>query len=107
MTRDDLLLGNANLIETAGDVLAGMPGYALKVTTSMDQAELTVEFTTHNLERVDVFYNDRMLDSLNVVEDPQTNVFDLAEDHQPPFTGELRVEGYLGGKLVAVRRIEI
>ncbi len=107
MTIDDLLQGNVNLIETAGDVLAGMPGYVLKVTTSIDQAELTVEFTTQNLERVDVFYNDRMLDSLNVVEDPQTNVFDLAEDHQPPFTGELRVEGYLGGKLVAVRRIEL
>lgn len=55
----------------------------------------------------DIFFNGRILDSLDVAENPQTNIFDLAEDHQPPYTGELRTEGYLGGDLVAVNAVQI
>jgi hypothetical protein len=100
MTKRDLLEGNVDLIEHAGSILASRPRYGLAMLPSFgSQNDLSLALLTHNLDRVDVFINERPVGS-----------YDLADGEKRidvgivPSDAVIELAGYQAGKLVARRR---
>ncbi len=100
MTKADVLTGNVDLLDRAGEILAGMPVRRLAVTTAFTRVGLRVEVAAEGLDRVDVYVNGRPIGSEDVTADPVV----LSELHGAPGTVVL-VEGFQAGALVASRRV--
>jgi hypothetical protein len=67
MTRDDLLNRNSDIIKKAATILMEKPSYGLSVTLRQNRDHSqTVEVSTKNISRLDVYVNDRPLKSLDV-----------------------------------------
>jgi len=102
MTRRDLTESNADLLDRAGDVLAAQPVRMLEVGGEVNAGgELELDLRTQGIDRVDVYVDDRpwLTENLaNATEQPPLVV--------PGALGgvELRVEGFEGNELVAVRK---
>lgn len=100
MTKNDLLNGNEDLINAAGEILAGMPVRGLKVkATHVDQV-LSIEATTLGIARLDVYVDGRPLKSLNVQDDTHHLELELSGKAH-----ELKLKGYDEGEHVADRRL--
>jgi len=102
MTRRDTLNGNIDLINQAGEMLATMPvqAVAAKVQTSVP---MTVDVTTKNVTRLDVFLNTRPYRSFDVVDG--TTSIDLTALKEGSNIVELR--GFRNDQLVAGTRVRL
>ncbi len=102
LTRDDVLAGNTDLLDRAGEILAVLPVRRLDVATSLAAGTLTVELATTGLDRVDVYLDGRPVASPTVAA-PSTTVTVPGAG-----TGQLlRVDGFSTGQLVASRRVKV
>jgi hypothetical protein len=104
MTRNDLLNNNADLIEKAASLLAGMPIYRLsaEVTPEPDE-KLAIEVACRNLERLDFYLDGRPQGSEPV--NAQTNQVKIELPQGGATT--LLLQGYRQSELVAGRRIAL
>jgi hypothetical protein len=102
MTRADLLAGNADLLEAAGELLAAMPQRRLDVSTSMAGTTLTVELDVDGIDRVDLYLDGRPISSEDLAGAPVAiEILDVS-------TGQLlRADAYSVGQLVASRRVQV
>jgi hypothetical protein len=102
LTRDDVLAGNTDLLDRAGEILAVLPVRRLDVATSLAAGTLTVELETSGLDRVDVYLDGRPVASPTVATPSTTLTVPGAG------TGQLlRVDGFSTGQLVASRRVKV
>jgi hypothetical protein len=100
MTRDDVLEGNVDLLNRAGELLAALPARRLDVAVSAGASDdLDIEVEVANVDRIDVYVDGRPRASLDP--DAAVTVADV------PAATSVKVEGFAGGELVAARRIDI
>ena len=103
MTRDDVLEGNVDLLKRAGELLAALPVRRLAVTVSpAGSDDLDIEVEADNVDRVDVYVDDRPRASL----DPAAGSASVTVTGVPGATS-VKVKGFAGGELVATRRVDI
>lgn len=102
MTRNDLLNGNRDLIDRAGELLASMPVRQLAVTTRRSGSSLEIEAQTKGLTRLDAYVDGRPVESLDVQDGTHSVRVDL------PAGAELvELAGYDGRRRVAARKLEL
>ncbi|KOV84938.1 S41 family peptidase [Nocardia sp. NRRL S-836] len=94
VTRADLLRGNVDLLNRAGELLAEQPVRRLGVAVD----GTTVALDTVNLDRVDVYVDGRPATSLDVADGAHTVALATSGT-------EVRVEGFADGLLVAARKV--
>ncbi|MFE1833936.1 S41 family peptidase [Streptomyces sviceus] len=103
MTRRDLLEGNADLFERAGEILKGLTPHGVSITdaTAADGA-LRLKVKATNIDRLDVYVDQRPRASVDL-SDGQADVTvpDAAAAHLA------RVEGFAGGELVATNTAQL
>ena len=103
MTRADVLEGNVDLLNRAGELLAALPVRRLDLTVSPSGTDdLDIEVEVESVDRVDVYVDDRPRTSL----DPQGGNASATVTGVPGATS-VRAEGFAGGELVAARRVDI
>jgi hypothetical protein len=103
LTRTDVLEGNTDLLERAGEVLAAQPVRTLLVTATADGGgDLTIQLQTANLDRADVFVDGRPRASADV--SGPTTTLTIAN---VPGASSVRVDGYAAGALVASRVVTL
>ncbi|WP_354644143.1 S41 family peptidase [Kitasatospora camelliae] len=97
MTRRDLLEDNADLLDRAGQLLAGLTPHEVSITdASAAGTDLRLRVRTVNVDRLDVYVDQRPRASL-----------DLADGHADLTVADAaaarsaRVEGFVAGRLVA------
>ncbi|GAA0275075.1 hypothetical protein GCM10010302_10910 [Streptomyces polychromogenes] len=97
MTRRDLLEGNADLFERAGEVLKGLTPHVLSITDATAAAgALRLKVKAVNVDRLDVYVDQRPRASVDLSNgQADLTVPDAAGAHSA------RVEGFVGGELVA------
>ena len=102
MTRDDLLNKNLDIIKKAATMLMEKPSYGLSVTLRQNRdRSKTIEVSTKNISRLDVYINDRPLKSLDV-KDGKVRVGKVRRETTKSKT-VLLLNGYDGSnKLVAM-----
>jgi hypothetical protein len=101
LTRRDVLNGNVDLINQAGEMLAKMPVSAVRAQVQTAGPGMRVDAETKNVDRLDVFLNARPYRSLDVVDG--TTEIDL-----PPLgvgSKILDLRGYRAGQLVVSARV--
>lgn len=103
MSRDDLLSGNVDLLNRAGEILAAGTIRQLSIeTTGSSGQQIDIDVTTQNVPSVDVYVNGR----------PQLSQRTPDGTHQltirlPSWSNSIvRVEGFDRGKLVAARQLQ-
>ena len=101
LTRADLLEENVDLLDAAGELLAGMPVRRLSVSASVSGGGLSVSIDAAGVDRVDLAVDGRPRASEDVGQGPLTVTIPGVS------AGELRVDGYLGGELVASQRVTV
>ncbi|WP_327281286.1 MULTISPECIES: S41 family peptidase [unclassified Streptomyces] len=98
MTRRDLMEGNTDLFERAGEILKGLTPHAVSITDAAAAAggALRIKVKATNIDRLDVYLDQRPRASVDL-SDGQADVTvpDAAAAHSA------RVEGFAGGELVA------
>jgi hypothetical protein len=102
LTRNDVLAGNTDLLDRAGQLLAALPVRRLDVTASAAAGTLTVQLTTTGLDRVDVYLDGRPVASPTVTAPTTTVTIPGATAGQL-----LRADGFSTGELVASRRVTL
>lgn len=102
LTRDDLLSGNADLLDAAGGLLADLPVRRLDVRTSLAGDTLTVEVTVAAVDRLDVHLHGRPQCSLDVSGTMTSLTLEGAAHGQ-----RLRVDGFAADTLVAARAVTV
>jgi Peptidase family S41 len=103
MTRRDVLEGNVDLLDRAGELLAALPIRRLEVHAEMGaDGRLTVELVASNLDRADVYVDDRPRASVDLA--GGTSAVSVED---APGAGSVRVEGFSDGKLVAARTVAL
>ncbi|MBO3749238.1 hypothetical protein J5X84_24430 [Streptosporangiaceae bacterium NEAU-GS5] len=100
MTRADVLNGNPDLMEHAGRILAGMPKYRLNVGVEVGDDSLFVTLDTREIDRVDIYVDDRPRESADITQSPTRVTVDGVIS-----AGKIRVEGFHQGALVAVTTV--
>ena len=103
MTRADLLEGNRDLMEQAGELLATMPRHQLDASvTRAGDGRLMVTVDTTGIDRVDLYLDGRPHTTADVADGKTTlELHPVAPGHQ------LRVEGWSQGILTVSRNQEI
>lgn len=103
LTRNDVLNGNVDLLERAGQLLASVPARRLVVTAALRAGgHLTVRLEVAHLDRADVYVDGRPKASVDLSSATATVAVGRV-----PGAEALRVEGYEGGKLVAARTVRL
>ncbi|HET6738645.1 MAG TPA: S41 family peptidase, partial [Kribbella sp.] len=98
MTKADLLDGNVDLLNRAGELLAAQPARRLDLKTSLGGTTLTVAVDARGLDRVDLYVDDRPISSEDVTGPLTIDILDVSAGQL------LRADGYETGALVASRR---
>jgi C-terminal processing protease CtpA/Prc len=101
MTRRDLLSGNADLIEHAGRLLAGLPRRQLVVAATRRGRQVTLRLTTLGLDRVDVAVGGRPTTSLDV----RDGNVDVVLERPAAGGAVIALQGFSAGALVAARHL--
>ena len=101
MTRRDLLEGNADLIEHAGRLLAGLPRRRLVAVAQRRGGKVTVKLTTVGVDRVDVAVAGRPAASVDV----RDGTTDVVLERPAPKSTDLGLQAYAAGNLVAARHL--
>jgi hypothetical protein len=100
LSREDLLNGNIDLINRAGQILTTMDTFDLDADVTVIAGGLRIAATTLGLDRIDVYVDDRPIDSINVADG--AHGIDIVSGGNV-----LRLKGFDGGKLVASQRIDL
>jgi hypothetical protein len=104
MTRRDLLEGNADLMEKAGEVLAQGTPRTLEVTvTSHDNSAAQLAVTTAALTSLDVYVDGRPVTTARVLDGINTVTVPLSS----PAPVAVRVDGFDGAELVAATTLTL
>ena len=102
MTKDDVLSGNKDLLDHAGALLAALPARRLDVTSaSVAGGAVALTLQVAKLDRIDVYVNDRPQLTSDVSDGA------VSRSVQGSVGDQLRIEGFDGGALVAVRRHQV
>jgi hypothetical protein len=103
MTRKDVLQGNQDLLDRAGELLAAQPIRKLDVDADLGpDGKLQLEFDVASVDRVDVYVDGRPRGSADVAGGHATLTVEGV-----PQAASLRVEGFSDARLVAARRLEV
>jgi hypothetical protein len=103
MSRNDVLSGNTDLLNRAGQILTGRPLRRLAVTATMGAGgALTVQLQVANLDRADIFVDGRPRASVDLT----APTVALTINGVPGATS-VRVEGREAGILVAARTVAV
>ena len=102
LTRADVLEGNVDLLERAGELLASMPVQRLQVDATLTGSALSVTVDVEGIDRVDVELDGRPCGSHDIGGAPLTVEVEGATAGQ-----RLKVDGYCDGVLVASRRVTV
>ena len=102
LTKEDLVNGNVDLINAAGKLLKKMPVRHLSAEVTQSITGLSVTATTAGFSRLDVYINERPVQSMNVSDD--THQFEVEPNEQAT---ELLLKGYVDDDCVAMRRIAL
>jgi hypothetical protein len=101
MTGRDVLEGNVDLLDRAGALLAALPVHRLEVLAELGaDGKLTVELEVSNMDRADVYLDDRPRASVDLAGATATVNLEGAAGVRV-----VRVEGFSDGELVAARTI--
>lgn len=101
MTRDDLIEGNRDLLERAGEILARGAVRVFDVAlTETDDAGTHIAVTARGLDTIDIYVAGRP-HAAAVPAPDGTNTLTLQLDDAD--TGQIRLEGFADGRLVAAR----
>lgn len=103
MTKDDLLQGNKDLMESAGAILAEGTPRVFDVNLRNQAQLLSIQMTTQNIQSVDIYVNDRPATASVATTDGTTDI----NIPRPAANAVLRLQGISGGKLVASRRFTL
>ena len=98
MTQADLLEGNVDLLNRAGELLAAQPVRRLDLTTSFSGTTLTVAIDAQGIDRVDLYVDDRPISSEDLTGPVSIDILEVTSGQL------LRADGYDAGKFVASRR---
>ncbi|TDX03076.1 S41 family peptidase [Kribbella sp. VKM Ac-2566] len=98
MTRADLLEGNVDLLNKAGELLAALPVRRLDLKTSFSGTTLTVAIDALGIDRVDLYVEGRPISSEDYTAPVSIDILDVTPGQL------LRADGYDAGDLVASRR---
>jgi C-terminal processing protease CtpA/Prc len=102
MTRRDVLEGNADLLDRAGEILANAQARRLLVVADLEDDTLDVDVETAGIDRIDAYVDDRPRASRDVTDGPTTlTIADVAG------AGRVRVDGLTAGVLVASRTVTV
>jgi hypothetical protein len=101
LTRNDLLNGNADLIDRAGEILAGMPVRGLTASVAFTRGGMEVNAETLGIDRLDIYVDGRPDASVDVADGQHTIPVNAAGGNV------MRIEGFEGGVLVASRRLQL
>jgi C-terminal processing protease CtpA/Prc len=103
MTKDDVLKDNADLINHAASILAKKPVYKILTSINRTDGKISVNASTENISRLDVYLEDRPQRSMDVIDNSAEFILELPE------TGASFIElrGFKNNNLVATRRIWI
>jgi Peptidase family S41 len=98
LTSRDLLHGNVDLMERAGELLAQQPSRRLDVAVTAGPEAITLTLTTAGLSSVDIYRDGRPVGTAAVSDGLTTSTI-------PSATGTLRIAGFAGDTLVAARTL--
>ena len=107
MTRRDVLEGNGDLINFAARLLSKQPRHNLRATVHRTGRALRIRFTAENLDRVDVYLNDRPQASADVRRARQTHTLTLQITGTPRRGQFIELRGYLSQKLTVCTRAAV
>jgi len=100
MTKDDLLQGNRDLQNKAGEILAqGTPRRLSAGVTNITGSTATFELTTLNIPEVDIYVNGRPQGSITTPDGTTTLTAQI------PAGGTILFEGFKNGILVGARQL--
>ena len=103
MTKDDLLNGNVDLLNRAGELLAReTPRQFDAILTSHDQV-LSIVLTTNNIHSVDIYVHDRPVSNGESISDGVNNL----QIPRPAAESIVQIEGFSAGNLVASRKHKV
>lgn len=102
MTRKDLLTGNVDLLNKAGEILSHMPVRKLNVTTTTGSGKITIQAETLGLTRLDIYIDGRPVKSIDVTDGKQS--FDVP---LPTPARLLEFAGFKANEYVASRMINL
>ena len=107
MTEKDLLESNEDLMNKAGEILAGLPVYSLSAKIEkISRRKIAVTFTTQNISRLDLYLDGQPLrGSLDVNDGTQSLDIELPSRLKDALVLEIR--GYEKGRLVAASRFDL
>jgi hypothetical protein len=106
MTRNDLLNHNADLIEHACGILAGLPRQRITgKSTTLPDGSLDVMITTSNIGRVDMLLDGRPIHTLDVKDGSTSLKLSPPAHARSGAHASLELRGFRDGKLVASARI--
>ena len=103
MSRNDLLNGNADLLERAGALLAQGTPRRFDVDLSVQNQTLTISLTTLGVQSVDIYVDDRPVTQSTAVSDGTTDI----DIPAPPGGSLLRIDGFDSGDVVASRKLPL
>jgi hypothetical protein len=102
MTKNDVLAGNVDLLNKAGEILSGMPNRKLSVAITISQGTIKVQIETLGLNRLDIYIDGRPVYSVHVNDGCQT--FDLPFETSAAL---LEFVGFNADKYVASRMVDL
>jgi hypothetical protein len=103
LTRDDVLKGNVDLLNKAGEILSQMPVIKLTVVaTPGANGSLLVQLEVANLDRADIVVDGRPRATVDLT-GPNT----MVTVDGVPGAHSVRVEGYASGKLAAATSVVV
>lgn len=103
LTKRNVLNGNVDLINRAGEILATMPLQAVEAKVQSAPAPIKMDVTTKNVSRLDVFVNTRPYRSLDVIDGATT--IDLPP--LPVGMNMMELRGFRNDQLVASTRVHL
>jgi C-terminal processing protease CtpA/Prc len=103
MTKDDVLNDNVDLINQAASILSKMPVYRISVSVTRSDGKITVDTSTENISRLDVYLDDRPQRSMDVTNNSVECVLELPEMG----ASLIELRGFKDNHLVAIRRVKI
>lgn len=101
MTRADLLEGNVDLLNKAGELLAALPVRRLDLKTSFTGTTLTVAIDAQGIDRADIYVEGRPISSEDYTAPLSIDILEVNPGQL------LRADGYDAGELVASRRVTV
>ena len=102
MTRDDLINGNVDLLDRAGEILKACPCAGSTSRRHARDGALEVASAVANVDRVDLYVDGRPFTSVD--SPPGASTLTLPD---VPRARIVRAEGFAGGELVVARTVAV